>query len=476
MFPKRKIVSPRESSVFSLKKGGFMKTQSHQAGYVPVSQKLTYSIASGGGNIITTIVGSFISAYLTDSVGIAVATVSTMMLVNRLFDLFSDFLMGSLVDKTHSRLGKARPWLALSAPLIALFLILLFSVPESMGYTGKVIYVYIMYLFINAVAFTIFFISHTALLSRLTLNGMERQKIASLEQIMNQVAGLAVTTFWVPLTRSVGYRGTAIVYGVAAGILILVGFFGTKENIEEEAVSNAAPEQNVPFKQAISCLAKNKFFWLETALFCLLLLHNCSAGMVTYYFCNNVLENAGYVAILSACGMVPALLMNLILPTLVKKFGKKNMLLAGAVTVIVSSILMGLFSSNMILVAAFYACKGFMLGALFSCAFALTGDVVDYGEWKFGVRSEGLVMSGVSIGQKIGLGFGPAIAGWILAFGGYDGMAATQSASAIAAIKFAYTFLPAIIGVIILLVCLSFNIDKYSAQMQEDLTKKHMAK
>ena len=65
-----------------------MKTQSKQTGYVPVSQKLSYSIASGGGNIVTTIVGSFVSAYLTDSVGIGVATVSTMMLINRLFDLF----------------------------------------------------------------------------------------------------------------------------------------------------------------------------------------------------------------------------------------------------------------------------------------------------------------------------------------------------------------------------------------------------
>lgn len=453
-----------------------MKTQSKQTGYVPVSQKLSYSIASGGGNIVTTIVGSFVSAYLTDSVGIGVATVSTMMLINRLFDLFSDFLMGSLVDKTHTRFGKARPWLLLSAPLVTLFLILLFSVPENMGHTGKVVYVYIMYLFINAVAFTIFMISHTALLSRLTLNGMERQKIASLEQIMNQVAALAVTIFWVPLVQSVGYRGTAIIYAIAAGVLILFGFFGTKENIMKENAKEAAPEQSVPFKEAVSCLAKNKFFWLEMALFGLLLLHNCSTGMVTYYFCNNVLENAGYVAVLSACAMVPALLMNLILPSLVGKFGKKKILIAGAVTIIVTSTLAGLFTSNITLVAALYACKGFMLGALFSCAFALTGDVVDYGEWKFGIRSEGLVMSGVSIGQKIGLGFGPAIAGWILAIGGYDGMAATQTASAIASIKFAYTYLPAIIGVVILLVCLAFNIDKYAVQIQKDLTTKHTGK
>lgn len=446
-----------------------------QTGYVPAAQKWSYSIASGGGNIITTIVGSFISAYLTYSVGIGVATVSTMMLVNRVFDLFSDFLMGSLVDKTHTKYGKARPWLALSAPLTALFLILLFSVPDGMGKMGKIVYVYIMYLFINAVAFTVFFISHTALLSRLTLNGMERQKIASLEQILNQVCGLAVTTFWVPLINKIGYQGTAIVYGVAAGVLILVGFFGTKENIVDVEETKAQTEQGVPFKEAVGCLAKNKFFWLEMAFFALLLLHNLSGGMVTYYFCNVVLGDAGYVAILSACGMVPAMAMNLVLPNLVKKFGKRKMMIAGSITVIVTSALMGLFTSVLPMVAVLYAIKGFMMGAMFSCAFALTGDVVDYGEWKFGVRSEGLVMSGVSIGQKVGLGFGPAIAGWILAIGGYDGMAKTQTASAIASINFAYTYLAAIIGVVMLLVCLAFNIDKYTAKMQEDLTKKHEA-
>lgn len=448
-----------------------------QAGYVPFPQKLNYSVASGGGNIITTIVGSFVSAYLTDSVGVAAAAVATMMLVNRVFDLFTDFFMGAVVDRTRSKYGKARPWLAVSAPLIAISLILLFSVPEDMSGTGKLIYVYIMYLFINAIAFTIFMVPHTALLSRLTLIGIERQKIASMEQIINQIAGLAVTTFWVVLVDKIGYRGTAAVYGIGAAVLILFGFFGTKEAIDEPAKEEApaSPAQKVPFKEAIRCLVKNKYFWLETVLFCLLLLHNMSGGMVTYYYCNIVLNNAGYVAVLSACSMIPAMAMNFILPTFVGKFGKRRIMILGSVTVIVTSALMGVFSSILPVVAALYALKGFLLGAMFACAFALTGDVVDYGEWKYGVRSEGLVMSGVSIGQKAGLGLGPAIAGWILAIGGYDGLAQTQTASAIASINFSFTYLAAIIGVIMLIVCLLFNIDKYSAQIQEDLTRKHSA-
>lgn len=446
-----------------------------QAGFVPFSQKLNYSIASGGGNIITTIVGSFVSAYLTDSVGIAVGAVATMMLVNRVFDLLTDFVMGTVVDRTHTKFGKARPWLAVSAPLIAISLILFFSVPEDMSGTGKLIYTYVTYLFINAIAFTIFMISHTALLSRLTLNGLERQKIASMEQIINQVGALAVTTFWVPLVNSIGYRGTAALYGIAAAVLILFGFFGTKEvigaNQEAEVRSEAEPEAS--FRESISCLVKNKYFWLEVALFCLLLLHNMSTGTVTYYYCNSVLGNAGYVAVLSACSMIPAMIMNFILPSLVSRIGRRKIMIMACIVTIVTSFLMGIFSNSLPVIAVLYALKGFVLGAMFASAFALTGDVVDYGEWKYGIRTEGIVMSGVSIGQKAGLGFGPAIAGWILAIGGYDGLAETQTASAIASINFSFTYLAAIIGVVMLLVCLAFNIEKYSAQIQETLTKKH---
>lgn len=442
-------------------------------GFVPLSQKLCYSIGSGGGNMITTIVGSFIAAYLTDSVGIGAATMSTMILVNRAFDLFTDFFMGSIVDRTKTKWGKTRPWIALSAPIIAILLILVFSVPESCGYTAKLVYVYITYTFLNAIGFTMFFIPHTSLLSRLTLNGNERQKIASMEQILNQVGGLAVTTFWVPLTTSVGYRNTAIIYGVATCFFILFAFFGTKEAVTEAPAENNKPVETASFKVQLSNLVKNKFFWLEMIFFGLLLIHNCGCGMVSYYYCNIVLGDANYVAILSAVAMVPAICMNLVLPAIVKKFGKRKIMITSSIVIIVTGVLMGMLSSNPTVIFVLYGVKGLFMGAMFSCAFALTGDVVDYGEWKFGLRTEGLVMSGVSIGQKAGLGFGPAIAGWILAFGGYDGLAETQTASAIASINFTFTYFAAIVGVALLVVSLLFNVDKYTSQIQADLAKKH---
>ena len=107
---------------------------------VSVKEKICYGIGSGGGNIITQILGTFLTAYYTDSVGIAAAAVGTMMLVARLLDGISDVLMGGIVDKTRTKWGKARPWILISAPVICIGLILTFNVPESLSSSAKLIH------------------------------------------------------------------------------------------------------------------------------------------------------------------------------------------------------------------------------------------------------------------------------------------------------------------------------------------------
>ena len=99
--------------------------------------------------------------------------------------------------------------------------------------------------------------------------------------------------------------------------------------------------------------------------------------------------------------------------------------------------------------------------------------MVDYGEWKTGIRSEGLINSCVSFGQKVGLGLGPAIASWIIAAGGYDGLAAVQTETAKHAIVFAFGYFGAILSALMLLAAFFMNIDKEAPTMREELEKKH---
>jgi GPH family glycoside/pentoside/hexuronide:cation symporter len=208
-------------------------------------------------------------------------------------------------------------------------------------------------------------------------------------------------------------------------------------------------------------------------LFCLVNLISASSLTVSNYYCIYIFNDANKVSLLSVCTIIPAIIMNMILPTLINNFGRRKILIFSAIGIAVSSGIMGLFPLSLVMVCAMYGVKGFFMGGMFACCYALTGDVIDFGEWKFGVRSEGLVNAGVSIGQKLGLGLGPAIAMWILGVGGYNGLAATQTASAMKAISFSFSFLSAIFAIIMLFVGLVYDMDKHSAQIQQDLTKKH---
>lgn len=143
---------------------------------------------------------------------------------------------------------------------------------------------------------------------------------------------------------------------------------------------------------------------------------------------------------------------------------------------IIGSIIIGLANSNVMLAIIGLIIKGFGMGPIMSGIFAMTADVVDYGEWKTGVRSEGLVNSCTSFGMKVGIGLGSAVCTWILAFGGYDGTAAIQSESAILAIRFSFGYLGAIIAGICLVIILAMNIDKYIVQIQKDLEAKRLGR
>lgn len=112
---------------------------------VSLSEKLCYAIGSGGGNIITCIVGYYMAAYYTDSVGMAAATVGTILLLVRIFDGITDVIMGSIIDKTTTKWGKSRPWLFLSGFLCAIGLSMAFGVPEALGEHAKLVYVVLTY-------------------------------------------------------------------------------------------------------------------------------------------------------------------------------------------------------------------------------------------------------------------------------------------------------------------------------------------
>jgi GPH family glycoside/pentoside/hexuronide:cation symporter len=268
-----------------------------------------------------------------------------------------------------------------------------------------------------------------------------------------------------------GWLGVAVLYAIVEFIMLIWCFVGCKEHIGEDAEGHVQLEE-VPLKTALPALFKNKYFYLQTLLFLFLYIGVVSVGSTTYYFCNTVLGNLQVISLIGTIPTIPAIIANFISPSLVKKFGKRKTMIAGSVLMIVGFIIVGLAGTSVPVVLVGLVIKGFGMGPIMSGVFAMTADVVDYGEWKTGIRSEGLVNSCTSFGMKVGIGLGSAVCTWVLAAGGYVGTAETQTASAVSAIRFGFSYLGAIISVVCLVLILLMNIDKDIKKIEQDLQAK----
>lgn len=277
---------------------------------VSLKEKLCYAIGSGGGNIITCIVGYYMAAYYTDSVGIAAATVGTILLLVRIFDGITDVIMGSIIDKTTSKWGKSRPWLFLSGFLCAIGLSMAFGVPEALGEQGKIVYIVLTYVFLNCVAYTALMVSHTSMMSRITLDNHERSVMSSMNQIANQIGSILVTVLTVRLATAYGWHTAAIFFGIVAGVTIVISALGTKEHLGEVEGTGEVRVEKVDLKKAVPAMLHNKYFWLLAIVFVLVLIMNIANGGSTYYFCNIVLGNADLMAPLTVAGVIPAIIIN----------------------------------------------------------------------------------------------------------------------------------------------------------------------
>jgi GPH family glycoside/pentoside/hexuronide:cation symporter len=256
-------------------------------------------------------------------------------------------------------------------------------------------------------------------------------------------------------------------------LLLFVTFFFTRERTTGEDESSANKnEDTVPFVDSIKYLFKNKYFIFIAILFVInYTVLNLTNGIGVYYV-RDILGNMGAYGTVSAMGFIPSLIGLPIFPKLVERFGKWKCLMVGYIMQIIGLLIVLAFPTNFTMLIIGLAIKGFGNVPHSAGLFAMVADVIDYGDWKFGVRIDGMTYSATSFGMKVGTGLGSAAVGWGLAIGGYNGELATQAGSALTAITALYTWIPlilVIIGIVVLAMC---NLDKMLPTIQKDLAAK----
>lgn len=444
--------------------------------YLNLGKKVAYGFGDMGSNFMYTMVNSFVMLYLTNAVGLNSAIIGTLMMVSKFFDGASDLFFGSLIDRTHSKWGKARPWMLMSILPLAICEILLFSIP-SMGTTLQYAYFFIVYTLINAVCYTANNIAYATMSALITKNQNERVQLGSIRFIMALCSSLFVSTYTVDFVEhfgggASGWRTMAFIYAAALVVCMLICVLFSKEVSEEVAPAKKEKEKTSIWKD-FKLLLTNKFYVRILGFNFVRYFGSGIAGGVIVFFALYSLGNAKLLGVMSASSRIPVMICLSVTPFLVKKFGTYKVNLVGRLFGLIFTIgsaffgYMGSFTGLVVCTI----CSSFLSNPMTGTLNSVVADAAQYTYLKDNRHIEGAMFSCTSIGVKVGSGLGTAVCGWLLAIGGYNGGAEVQSASAISMINFMYLIVPVLLQLAMFLLAAGLNVEKANKEL-EQLNKK----
>ncbi|MCF7519813.1 glycoside-pentoside-hexuronide (GPH):cation symporter [Pseudoalteromonas sp. L21] len=435
-------------------------------------EKVAYGLGDTASNIIFQTVMLFLTFFYTDIFGISPAIVGTLFLVVRMVDAITDPLMGALTDATRTKWGSYRPyllWLALPFGVISMITFTTPELPES----GKVIYAFITYTLLMLV-YTAINIPYSALGGVLSGDPKERVSIQSYRFVFGMLGGLIVSACTLPLVNwlgkgdnATGYQLTMALMSGLGVILFLICFRFTKERVTTHNSSSLS------WKNRIDTLWQNGPFKVLCLAALMLLTSMVLRTTLAIYYVKYVLGEAELVTYFVTLGMIGNILGCACANPLSKRVDKKTAyIFLQYISAAISCVAFWLPSEQLILAFIVYFLWCFFTQMATPLLWAKMADTIDYGQWKTGERLTGLVYASVVFFIKLGLALGGAIAGWLLAFYGYE--ANTElSEHTLSGILISFTLYPAIGSVLVALIMKRYILDNQTVeQISADLSLK----
>jgi glucuronide carrier protein len=413
-----------------------------------------YGAGDAANNLAFTTATMFLLLYYTDVAGIGAAAAGTLLLVVRIFDAFSDVLAGRFVDKTyHKKLGKFRPFIMFGSVPLLLLSVATFSIPQ-IGHSGMLLWAYASYTLLG-LAYSFVNIPYGSLAGAMTQVSSERAKLASARTIGAVAVGSFLGIFIAPLMKGGDnlqplFTTLTIIFAVVGTALYMFTVFTTKERVVREVTK-------VSLKESLSTLKGNKPLLLLCISSFLFLTGQLAVGSIQIYYFRDVLHSLPLYAVMSIANIVLTFGLAAALPRLVAKFGKKHLYLFSALLMAVGGLIVFIAPANMVWLAfagVLVSQAGIMLVSML--VWALEADTVEYGEWRTGVRSEGITYALFSFTRKTGQAVGGALAAYALAWGGYAAGGVAQTDHALLGIRAGAGLLPMVFSVLALVVMLVY--------------------
>lgn len=444
---------------------------------VTIWERLGYGLGELPGTA-NSILAAFLTMFYTDNVGLAAGAVGTMFFISKIFDGITDLLAGSIIDKTQTKWGKARPWLLWLAVPTGIALALIFWIPQDGSATTKMIYAFLTYNLYTAILYTMVGVAKNALMPLITQDGLGRAALAKYSLIFGLGGAILGCSATFPFVYAIGgditaWRIVFAIYGAIVTIGLFLSFIMTKEHVQavESIKSESGKRENLSFTEGVKNFVKNKYFIF--ALFMTVIVNfstQITSGSQTYFY-TYAMNDSMLTTSLNLVSLVPTVLgiMFLAGPSL-RIFGKKKSVFIGAAGQIIGYVLRGVAAMTMSvpLLIAGTIIGGLATGPLSVPINTLAADAVDYGEYLTNKRIEGIGSAIVSFSQKVSTGLASGAVGWILALTGYVANE-TQNAATIFGIISMFAWLPVIMLVIVMI---SFKaVYKYDEEVDKVLAE-----
>lgn len=449
--------------------------------YLKWYQKVAYGTGDVAGNCGYALISSFMMLYLTNSVGLNSAIIGTLMMVSKLLDGVSDIFFGGLMDKTKSKMGQARPWMLYGQIGVSASLFLVFCIP-SMSQTMQYIYFFVFYTAYNAVFYTANSIAYASLAAKITKNGQERVQLGSIRFIFATFTTLVISYSAMSLVEKFGggvqgWRTVALIFAVIGLIVNTFSVLMVKEvpdETENAAFETATVEkEKISFKESLKLLLKNPYYGIVLGLYLVNYIYSGITQGAGIYFMTYYMGDPALLGTFSLVSLIPVMIILTLTPALVKKFGtiRKLNLYARIVTILMGIIFVAAaMDKNLPLMLGAAFLRNMAGGPLTGTLNALVAETSDYTWRTQKKRIDGVMFSCSSIGVKLGGGIGSAIVGWLLAWGGFNGQAAVQSASAVNTIFFMYAVTPVVFGLVMAVLIYFLKVE----DANRALDKKHL--
>lgn len=472
-----------------------MQTLKHEAAYYQTAkfrwrQRIGFGISDYACNLAYLLANTYLLFYYTNCAGISAGAAGVMFVITKFIGAVTDYLVGALCDHTDTKMGRYRPWMLAGVPILAIGMILLFSVPVDWNETGKLAWAYITYI-IFSLGYTLVNIPMAPIVSTLSASPTERTNIATARMIFANLGSLTSSLFVLPMVYyfagssdatgaalARGYRNTNIVLGIIVIIIICICVFSVVE-------INPPTEtgEKTSFLQDIKNAFKSKYFNLTLLLvFFLFLAYLGMYGAIQYYY-TYIIGDVNLMSIamsLLTILAIPAVLLAAYLNG--KGVAKVKLMQIGAVIDVIGYLVLFITSDGMIATIAL-AFVGFGFGFRLGMYYSMLTDVFDYTEWKCGKSLAGTQTAVTGFVNKLASAFSSAIISSLLVWGSYDAEAmdavvaageslTTNFSSALTSINLAFGGLALVSTIIAIIVMIPYDLDKRYPAIRADLDKR----